>query len=226
MRSFEWVDATSVEHAASLLAASTTDDVVVAKAGGIDLIDLMKEGIVRPTRVVNLRSIPDLGGITFSPEGGLILGALATLSQIEAAPEVREHYPSLAAAAAHAATPQIRNAATIGGNLLQRPRCWYFRSEHFHQDDIDIGQAIANGENQYHAIFDNSRSPIVHASTPATVLIAHGASVRLIGRSQRSRTVALEGFLLPPDPTRHRDTAMQSGEILTQVIVPPTGPST
>src|SRR5205807_2466361 len=100
------------------------------------------------------------------PDGGLMLGALVTLAHIEAAPEVRDLYPALAAAAAHASTPQVRNAATIGGNLLQRPRCWYFRNEHFHEDGADIGRAIADGENQYHAIFDNARSGLVHASTP------------------------------------------------------------
>jgi xanthine dehydrogenase YagS FAD-binding subunit len=225
MRSFEWVDATSVEHAASLLAATTPDRLVVAKAGGIDLIDLMKEGIVRPTRVVNLRSIAGLSNVSFTSGQGLTLGALATLAQIETEAQVRERYPALAMAAAHAATPQVRNAATIGGNLLQRPRCWYFRGEYFHHREQDTNLSVANGENQYHAIFNNARTPLVHASTPATALVAYGASVRVIGSEQRARTVTLDDFLLAPDPESDRDVAMASDEILTEVLVPPTTPA-
>jgi xanthine dehydrogenase YagS FAD-binding subunit len=225
MRSFEWIDATSVEHAATLLAESRATHPVIAKAGGIDLIDLMKEGIVRPDRVVNLRSIPGLGGIGLGSDGSLRLGALATLAQIEADAQVRELYPALAAAAGHASTPQVRNAATIGGNLLQRPRCWYFRNALFHQDGVDIGDAIARGEHQYHAIFDNARSALVHASTPATALVAYGASVRVTGHGGQTRTIPLDQLLLPPDPSRDRDAAIAPGEILSEVVVPPTGVS-
>src|SRR4051794_23823488 len=99
MHTFEWVDASSIEQAVALLAGSAADGPVVAKAGGMDLVDLMKEGIVRPSRVVNLLSIPGLDGIEFSPAHGLVLGALATLSRIEGSPVVRERYPALAAAA-------------------------------------------------------------------------------------------------------------------------------
>jgi xanthine dehydrogenase YagS FAD-binding subunit len=226
MRSFEWVDAGSVDHAATLLGAGAAAGVVVAKAGGMDLIDLMKEGILRPARVVNLRSISGLDRIVFTDEGGLRFGTLVTLAQIEDDPSVRTLYPALAAAAAHAGTPQVRNAATMGGNLLQRPRCWYFRNEYFRRDDVDLGLAIAGGENQYHAIFDNLRLALVHASTPATALVAYRAEVQLTGPGQRSRTVPLDGFLLPPDPSRDRDAAIESDEILTQVIVPPPGPGT
>jgi xanthine dehydrogenase YagS FAD-binding subunit len=147
MQSFEWVDAASVEQAATLLAEGNTDRPVVAKAGGMDLLDLMKEGIISPVRVVNLKSIKGLDGLSFSQPGGLDLGALVTLTRIATAPEVRQRYVALADAAAHASTPQVRNAATIGGNLLQRPRCWYFRSEHFHHTGSDIAGYVRDGEN-------------------------------------------------------------------------------
>src|SRR5439155_14357170 len=145
MQPFEWVDATSVEQAAALMATTSATHPVVAKAGGIDLIDLMKEGIVRPARVINLRSIPGLDDIAVD-DRGLVLGALVTLARIERAAEIRPWYPALAAAAAHASTPQIRNAATIGGNLLQRPRCWYFRNELFHHDGMDVNAIVRDGE--------------------------------------------------------------------------------
>lgn len=226
MQSFEWVDATSVEQAASLLAAASPHGPVVAKAGGIDLLDLLKEGIVRPSRVVNLKSIAGLDKIAVDAEGPLTLGALVTLARIEAAPEVRRRFPALADAAHHAATPQVRNAATIGGNLLQRPRCWYFRSAHFHRDGADAAAAAREGESQYHAIFDNARSAMVHASTPATALIAYGADVVLGGEAGQSRAVPLKDFFLPPDAARDRDAAIRTGEVLTSVRIPPPRPGT
>src|SRR5437763_15718046 len=117
MQTFEWIDATSVEHAAALLA-----DGSIAKGGGVDILDLMKEGILKPSRVVNLKTIEGLDGLNYHDSRGLTMGPLVTLAQITASPEIRKDYPALADAAQHAATPQVRNAATIGGNLLQRPR--------------------------------------------------------------------------------------------------------
>ncbi|MEO7270848.1 MAG: FAD binding domain-containing protein [Vicinamibacterales bacterium] len=225
MQTFEWIDGTSIAQAASLL-SSGTGGLVVAKAGGIDLIDLMKEGIVRPSRVINLRTIPGLDGISVEPSGELRLGALVTLARLAESAEVLAHCPALADAARHAATPQVRNAATIGGNLLQRPRCWYYRSAHFHQEDRDPAAAAIAGQHQYHAIFDNGASAMVHASTPATALVAYRASVELSRGPGQSRTVALESFLLPPDARRDRDAAIEPGEILTAVIIPAAGAGT
>src|SRR5207244_118938 len=118
----------------------------------MDLLDLMKEGILAPARLVNLKTIEGLDHVRYDAREGLELGALATLSRIESDPQVRSRYAALADAAGHAATPQVRNAATIGGNLLQRPRCWYFRRDHFHQVGGDALARIRDGENQYHAI--------------------------------------------------------------------------
>lgn len=215
MQSFEWVDARSVEEATALLAATTRDAPVIAKAGGMDLLDLMKEGIVRPARVVNLRSIPLLGGVRVD-DRGLQLGALVTLAEIARHPDVLKRYRALAESAQHAATPQVRNAATIGGNLLQRSRCWYFRNEHFHQ------LATADhSEHQYHAIFDNQQTVMVHASTLATALLAYDASVHLTTVGGASRAVPLAEFLLPPSMTSDRDTVIADGEVLTHICVPP-----
>ncbi len=214
MQSFDWVDAKSVEEATVLLAATTRDAPVVAKAGGMDLLDLMKEGIVQPTRVVNLRSISGLGGVQID-DRGMRLGALVTLADIAHHPGIAKHYRALAEAAQHAATPQVRNAATIGGNLLQRSRCWYFRNEHFHK------LATADhSEHQYHAIFDNQQTVMVHASTLATALLAYDASVHLTLVGGSSRTVALADLLVPPSMTHDRDTVIADGEVLTHISVP------
>lgn len=217
MQTFQWVDAGSVEEAARLLAATDAPGPVVAKAGGMDLIDLMKEGIVTPARVVNLQPIAALRGVRLD-DNGLHLGALTTLTEIATDSGIRERYVALAEAAAHAATPQIRNAATIGGNVLQRPRSWYFRNAHFHDDGGHPGEET---QQQYGAIFDNSHNSMVHASTPATALIAYGAVVHLTDAKGKSRSVALEQLLLPPDRKRDRDTAIASNEILTHITLPP-----
>ena len=213
MSTFQWIDATSVEEAVALLSDGGG---TIAKAGGMDLLDLMKEGIVAPARVVNLQRIDTLRGMQFAAATGLRLGALTTLAQIAGDSSIRQHYPALAAAAAHAATPQVRNAATIGGNLLQRPRCWYFRNQLFHEAREEVGRE----QSQYGAIFDNAKTTMVHASTPATALLAYGASVHVVGKAGKSRTIALSDFLLPPDFDRDRDTTLGSDEVLTHVSVP------
>jgi CO/xanthine dehydrogenase FAD-binding subunit len=130
MSSLQWIDAKSVEEAVSLLSTDERDT-TIAKAGGMDLLDLIKEGIIAPARIVNLQRIDALRGVQVDDAIGLRLGSLTTLAEIASHAAIRQRYPALAAAAAHAATPQVRNAATIGGNLLQRPRCWYFRNEVF-----------------------------------------------------------------------------------------------
>ncbi|MFY0579478.1 FAD binding domain-containing protein [Cystobacter fuscus] len=220
MQSFEWVDAESVEQAVSLLGEGSERAPVVAKAGGMDLLDLMKGGVVSPRRVVNLKTIKGLDGVRYDAKQGLELGALVTLSRVSREPEIRRRFVALADAAEHAATPQVRNAATLGGNLLQRPRCWYFRNEHFHRVGGDELERVRAGENQYHAIFDNQRTAMVHASTPATALVAYGASVELSGPGGKTRMVPVSDFLLPPDMKRPRDTVIAPDEVLTRVRIP------
>src|SRR5215208_2703241 len=212
--SFQWIDAKSVDEAVALLSDGTGR--AIAKAGGMDLLDLIKEGIVAPARIVNLQRIETLRGVQFAAATGLRLGALTTLADIAGNSSIRQHYPALAAAAAHAATPQIRNAATIGGNLLQRPRCWYFRNHVFHEARAEVGRE----QSQYGAIFDNATTTMVHASTPATALLAYGASVHVVGKAGKSRAIALSDFLLPPDFDRDRDTTLAGDEVLTHVSVP------
>ncbi|HEX8951691.1 MAG TPA: FAD binding domain-containing protein [Polyangia bacterium] len=219
MKSFEWVQAASLDDAIAQLGPG-----VVVKAGGVDLLDRLKEGLDAPTRLLNLRGIGGLDGIAAA--GELVLGPLATLAQIEAHAEVQKRWPALAAACAHAATPQIRNMASIGGNLVQRPRCWYFRSADFHCRKK--GGAICyaqHGENQFHAIVENQACAIVHPSTIATALVAYHASVKLRGK-KGERTLPLEQFFALPDKDPTRENVLAPDELIVEVRVPATTAAT
>jgi len=214
MNRFEWADANSVDEAIQLTVKGSA-----IKAGGVDLLDMMKERLAAPTRLVNIRSIPGLDEIK-ADEKGLLIGPLVTLARITSDPAVLKGYTAIAQAAGHAATPQIRNMATAGGNLLQRPRCWYFHNALTYCRKKGGEKCFAKeGENQYHAIFNNGLCAIVHPSAIATPLIAMGARVQL--RSAKdSREVPLEEFLVLPNEDLHHENKLQEGEILTNIRVP------
>jgi xanthine dehydrogenase YagS FAD-binding subunit len=233
MQPFEWVSARSeVETAnagATTVAAAmvvpsagrAANDAIVLKAGGIDLLDLMKEGLLQPRRLVNLRGIADLNRIVEDKDGTLRVGALVTLAQVAEHPLIRQRYMALAGATQSSASPQIRNVATLGGNLLQRPQCWYFRSVHHHCTRKGGTACFAfAGENQYHAIFDQNGCAIVHPSTAATALVAIGAAVELVSGDGSSRTVLLETFYMRPDQDIHRENDLKPGEVLSAVLLP------
>ena len=176
MNNFAFVDCHTVDEALGQLTPNA-----VVKAGGIDLLDLMKEDIVSPPKLVNIRNVSSLHGIRVG-EDGLHVGPLSTLSEIAAHPEVQRTYAGLADAAGHAATPQVRNMATLGGNLMQRPRCWYFRSSDFDckkKAGPSDGCHAHNGENQYHAVINNGTCAMVHPSSTAVPLLAMDAKVEL-----------------------------------------------
>ncbi|SRR5258708_141921 len=220
MPTFEWVDATSVEQATQLLADGNFEGLVLAKAGGVDILDLMKEGILAPARLVNLLSIPGLDRIVVRESGELEIGALTTLARIADDAEIRAGYSALSEAASHAAAPQIRAVATIGGNLLQKPRCWYFRGIHSNRRANPDGDRARSGQIQHHAIFDNGKTSMVHASTPATALAAYNAAVELVSAEGIKRTVPLREFFLPSVFKTGRVTVIEPGELLTHVILP------
>ncbi len=211
---FEWTNATSVTEALGQLGPTT-----FLKAGGVDLMDLMKEVLVAPSRLVNLRTIPGLDGVEATPEG-LRIGPMATLARLASDPVVRDKARALSDAAGHAATPQIRNMATAGGNLLQRPRCWYFRSEAFHCKRKGGATCFAlDGENAYHAIFDNRTCAIVHPSALATALVALGGTLTLTGPAG-SRNVPLDGFFVAPETDVRREHSLGAAEMITEIRVP------
>lgn len=211
---FEWVEAGSLNQAFDAL----TDGSLI-KAGGIDLMDRLKEGLDSPQRLVNIRNISGLDRIQEMPDG-LHLGPLVTLAQLDKHAAVRGKYTALADAAGHAATPHIRNMATLGGNLAQRPRCWYFRNEQFHCLKKGGGHCFAQqGENEFHAIFDNQPCAIVHPSATATALVALNSKIKLTS-AKGTRELPLEQFFILPAEDVHRENVLQPGELITEVIVP------
>lgn len=214
MNRFSFVDCTTVADALNEL-----DHGAVAKAGGIDLLDLMKDGVASPSKLVNIRNIDALRGVNTTNEG-LSLGPLTTLSELASHPAVREQYTALADSAGHAATPQIRNMATLGGNIMQRSRCWYFRSAEFHCRRKGGDTCFAQeGENQYHAILHNHVCGMVHPSSTAVPLTAFGAKLELTSKKGK-RTVPFEGFYVAPEHSVLHDNLAQPGELITNVFVP------
>lgn len=227
MNSFEWSNPTTIAEAISALksapAAADLDDAARPLAGGQDLLTTMKDYITRPVRVVNLKGISGLDKIQPDGKGGLRIGALVTLAQLEEHPLVRRNFPGLAEAAHSVGTQQIRNLGTVGGNLCQRPRCWYFRLE----EVVCLKKGgsecyAATGENKYHAIFGGGPSYIVHPSDLAPMLLALGATVTVAGDSA-SRGIALDKFFtLPAEGNLRRENVLKNDEIITEVQVPPS----
>ena len=225
MRNFAFDTATSVQEAAAaaslvceaMLApdgGASDPETTLVKAGGIDLLDLMKEGLVAPAKVTSLSDVAGLGAIEPQSDGGLRIGALVTLARLAADETVGKLYPALADAAGASASPEIRNAATLGGNL-------YFRAAEFRCLRKGGGHCFAiDGENQHHAIFDNRFCAIVHPSTSATALVALGAEVELIDMDGATRRLALEEFFVGPDKDVQRENDLRPREILTAVLLP------
>lgn len=216
MQPFEYTSPTSTGEVITLLGAGETR----ALAGGTDLLTLMKSEVVTPQQLVNLKHTDLPRGITLDGDT-LTIGALTSLSEIESSALAQGHAPALVEAIAVAATPQLRNMATLGGNLLQRPRCWYFRSPAFHCWLKGGSECQArDGENQHHAIFDKSPCVAVHPSDPATALVALDAEVVLRGADGERSVPIAEFFALPTDE-RRTENILADDELITAVRVPP-----
>src|SRR5580693_1456160 len=194
MNRFEVITPADVASASRLLA----EDGNVAFAGGVDVVDLSKQNIASPSTLVNLKALKELGGIELRPSGDLRLGATVKLSEVAEHPAIRAKFTAIAEAAGEAATPQIRNLGTVGGNLLQRPRCWYFRNPNVNCLKKGGSSCFAvSGLNRYHAILGGGPSFIVHPSNLAPALIAHSARV-LLYSSAGEREIDLEHFFVSP----------------------------
>jgi xanthine dehydrogenase YagS FAD-binding subunit len=216
MNRFEVIAPVDVASASRLLG----EDGHVALAGGVDVLDLAKQNISTPNVLVNLKGLKELSGIEVRSSGELRLGATAKLSEVAENPQVRAKFAAIAQAAGEAATPQIRNLGTVGGNIMQRPRCWYFRNP-------DVNCLKKGGEkcyaigglNRYHSILGGGPSYIVHPSNLAPALVAFRASAKIIGPGGE-RVVELERFFALPTVDPKRENLLQAGEIITEVIVP------
>lgn len=207
-----------------------TSPSAVLRAGGIDLLDHMKEGLQAPDELIELHAIGGdegraLRGIETEADGRLRVGALVTLGQLSGFDALPPAHRALAQAAGHAATPAIRNAATVGGNLLQRPRCWYYR----HADLVCLKKGgdmcfAQTGDHRYHAILGGGPSYIVHPSSLGSPLVALDAEVQVRGVDGSTRVVPIEQLFVGPtvDPMREHDLA--PGEILLAVRLPAPAP--
>jgi xanthine dehydrogenase YagS FAD-binding subunit len=215
MKSFAYARAADLDEVREALTGPRTQLV----AGGTDLLTLMKERLVEPDRLIDIGGLSGLRGLRRSPDG-LRIGALSTLAELEAHPDAPV---ILREALAEAATPQLRNVATVGGNLLQRNRCWYFRSE-AHRCWLKGGpECLAvNGENRYHAILGEGECRMVTPSDLAPALIALDAALILRGRDGERALPVAELFVVPDDGHR-REHAIGDDEIIVEVAIPSEG---
>ena len=187
-------------------------------SGGTDLLGSIKDHLEAPERLVNIRNLKELQGIR-AGRGGVTIGAATLLADIVEHAMIQQQTPLLAMAAGKVGTPQIRNMGTIGGNLCQRPRCWYYRNNYpcfKHGGNTCFSAA---GENDYHAILEGGPSFIVHPSDTAPALIALGASVRIVGGSGE-RTVTLDKFFVTPKQDVRRENVLKPDEVLAEIMVP------
>ena len=191
-------------------------------AGGTDLLGCLRDDVFKAGTLVSIGQLKELRGITQTPDDGLRIGALTTLTEIANSRIIRETYPGLARAASEVASPQLRNQGTLGGNLCQKPRCWYYRGEfHCMRKGGDKCYAL-QGENQFHCIFGGTMCYIVHPSDTAPVLVAFEAIARVVGPGG-ARAVPLGKFHVPPGENVEKETVLEPNEILTEILLPPPG---
>ncbi|GHA16566.1 FAD binding domain-containing protein [Streptomyces echinoruber] len=219
MREFAYQRARDVAGAVALLGA---DPHAAFLGGGTNLVDLMKTGVERPARLVDIRELP-LDTVESTPEGGLRIGATVTNGDLAAHPEVRRRYPALAQAVLAGASGQLRNMATVGGNLLQRTRCGYFTdvTQPCNKRLPGSGCPALTGEHRNHAVLGASEHCVaVHPSDMAVALTAFDAVVHYETADGRGE-LPLADLYLPVGDTPHRETALPAGALITGVTLPP-----
>ena len=216
IKNFAYVKAGSV--AAAIKALGTKG--AVLHAGGTDLLGCARDEIFPVERVVSISGIKELKGVMAKPDGGLKIGALTTIAEIAVHPVITEKYAVLAQAAGEVASPQLRNQGTIGGNLCQRPRCWYFRGDfRCARKGGDTCYAVA-GEHQYHAVYGGGPCFFVHPSDTAVALMALQAQIMIAGAAG-SRLVKIEEFFVSPDKNIQKENILAANEIVTEIHLPP-----
>ena len=189
-------------------------------AGGTDLLGCLRDQVFDIGKLVSISGLKELQGIAETKDRGLRIGALATISDVAEHRLVNEHYAALAQAARAVASPQLRNQGTLGGNLCQKPRCWYYRGEFLCLRKGGRTCYAVTGESQYHCIMGGGPCYIVHPSDTAPALVAFDASVRIAG-PRGARTVPVEQFHVLPSKDVRRETVLEPGEIVTDILLPP-----
>ena len=218
MRAFEYASPATKEQVVGLLGSQWGEAEVLA--GGTDLLALMKDDVVKPKRLVNIKEVKELRGITYSPGQGLRIGALATIQDLLDNAVVARSYRALAQAAEGITSPQIRNMGTVAGDLCQRPRCWFYRAGFGLLARDEKGESLVkNGDNRYHAILGNAGPAYyVNPSSLAPALIAMGARVQVYG-PQGAREIPLARFYTTPGAEGEREYDLKPNEIVTAVAV-------
>jgi len=213
---FSYIRAMTLEEAVRF----GSEEGVRVHAGGTDLIGCLRDKVFKASTVVSISGLKELTGIQPTPAGGLRIGALTTIAEVSRNPIIRSGYPVLSMAASEVASPQLRRQGTLGGNICQKPRCWYYRGEfHCLRKGGDRCYAV-EGENAYHCIFGGHDCYIVHPSDTAPALVALQASVTIAGPGGKRR-VAAENFHVPPSRDATRETVLEPGEIVTEIVLPP-----
>ena len=221
MKTFAYVNPTNEKEA---VAALKNGGAALPLAGGMDLLARLKDYIQQPDRLVNVKNALD-ATVTRMPDGGYKIGAAMKIVDLMENQDIARTYPAVLAASGDIGTPQIRNSGTVGGNINQRPRCWYFRNEEFVCFKKGGNRCFApTGENQYHAIFGNSGpSHIVHPSSLAVPFVAYGARFRVIGSSGERELPASDYFTMPTPQNVQKENVLADDELLTHVILPAPG---
>ncbi len=216
MQAFEYASPKTLQEALGLLGSKWGEADVLA--GGTDLLNLMKEYIHTPKRVVNIKGIKELGGIEKTSDG-VRIGATVTITELLGSDVIKSQFPALIQAAQGISSMQIRNMGTVGGDLCQRPRCWYFRNGFGLLAMKDGKSLVPDGENRYHAIFGKAPAYFVSASSFGPALIALGAKVKLASASGTRELAAADFFVIPSDEET-REIALKPNEILTEILIP------
>jgi xanthine dehydrogenase YagS FAD-binding subunit len=221
MKSFEYAAPDSLKEATALLSDKWGETEILA--GGTDLITSLKQQITQPRRVVSLKNIKDLRGIKKS-RGNLQVGAMTRLREFVEDKDVQKNFPSLVTAVKNIASPQILAMGTVGGDLCQRPRCWYFRNGFGLLAKDGNTSLIQGGDNRYHAIFGTEGDALfVNPSSLAPALIALGATFTAEGPSGKKREIAAADFFRVPKSEQEREIALNPNEVLTQISIPLRG---
>lgn len=216
MPNFSYVRPKSLKETFSHLSAGNAR----IHAGGTDLLGCLRDGVFTTEKIVSISRLDELKRIERRKNGSFRIGALVTIAELTNHELVKEGYPALAQAALEVASPQLRNQGTIGGNLCQKPRCWYYRGE-FHCTRKGGTRCFAMaGENQYHCILGGRGCYIVHPSDIAPVLMAYGASIEITGAGG-TRKIPVDKLFVLPEQAITRETVLETGEVLTAVLLPP-----
>ena len=221
MKSFEYAAPKSVKEATALLGDKWGETEILA--GGTDLLTCLKQEIAAPRRLVSLKKISSLRGIKAS-RSELRIGAMTTLSELLANSEAQKNFPALVTAAQNIASPQMLTMGTVGGELCQRPRCWYFRNGHGLLGKQENTSLVREGDNRYHAIFNTGSDALfVSASSLGPALVALDATMTVEGPKGKSRKIAAKDFFQTPRSESDRETALNPNEVLTEISVPVKG---